>query len=58
MIFEYSSNMYICGVFDLYVFRVILGSLGALVSKWPGAQKLAVEQKGVKFGTRLKWPVT
>ena len=27
---------HIWGIFDLVVFKVILGSLGALVSKWPG----------------------
>ena len=42
----------VCGTFDPLVFKVILGSFGALVSDWPVTQKrLAVEQKGVKFGT-------
>ncbi len=42
----------ICGSFVL-VFKVTLGSYGALVTKWPGTQKwLAIGQNGVKFGTR------
>ncbi len=47
-----TSNTYM-GTFDIVVFRVILGSLGALVSKWHVTQKpLVVEQNGLKFGTR------
>ncbi len=39
------------GTFDLLVFKVILRSFGALVSKWPVTQKwLAVEQNGLKLG--------
>ncbi len=39
--------------YDLVQFKVILGSFGALVSKWPYLQKgVFVEQKSVKFTTR------
>ncbi len=35
------------------VFKVISGSFGALVSKWPvSGKRLAVERNGVKFGSR------
>ena len=42
------------GTFDLSVFKVILGSFGALASKWPVTQKrLALEEEnGVKFGSQ------
>ncbi len=41
----------IWGTFDLLVFKVILGSFGAFVSKWPVTQKrLAIEPTGMKFG--------
>ncbi len=37
--------------FDLVVFKVILRSFGARVSKWPVTPKrLVVERNGVKFG--------
>ncbi len=39
--------------FDFLVFKVSLGSFGALVSKWPASGKrLAVERNDVNFGTR------
>ena len=42
----------IWGTFELVGFKVILGSFGALVSKWPVSRKgLVVERNGVKFGT-------
>ena len=42
---------YIRGTYDLIVFKVILGSFGAIVSKWPVSQKgLVVERNGVKLG--------
>ncbi len=48
----HSCNMYI-GYLDLFVFKAILMSFGAVVSKWSGARKrLAVERNGVKFGTQ------
>ena len=38
---------------DLLVFKVILGSFGALFSKWPVIQtQVSVENSGVKFGSR------
>ncbi len=41
------------GTFDLLVFKFILGSLGALDTKCPVAQKrLAWERKRVKFGVQ------
>ncbi len=44
----------IWSTFVLLVFKVILGSLDALVSKWSLTRKRrAVERNGVKFGTRL-----
>ena len=40
------------GTYGLLVFKVNLGSFGALVSKWPVTGKqLAVERNEVKFGT-------
>ncbi len=42
---------HIWSTFDLVVFKVFLGSFGALVSKWPIAPKsLIVERNGLKFG--------
>ncbi len=42
---------YIWGTYDMVVFKVILGSFGALVSKRPVSRKgLVVEQNRVKFG--------
>ncbi len=39
--------------FDLVVFKVILRSFGACVSKWPVTPKRqVVQQNGVKFETR------
>ena len=36
---------------DLLLFKVILRSFGALVSKWPVTRKqVSVEKTGVKFG--------
>ncbi len=41
---------HIWGTFDLVGFKVILGSIGALMSKWPVSQKrLVIKQKGLKF---------
>ena len=43
---------HIWGTFDLYMFKVIWRSFGALVSKWPVPQKwLACKNKGGAFGT-------
>ena len=43
---------HIWDTFDLLVFKVILGSFGAFVLKWPVTRKrLAAEQNGVKLGT-------
>ncbi len=43
----------IWGTFDILVFKVALGSLCVLVSKWTLTRKrLAIGQSGVKFGTR------
>ncbi len=43
----------IWGTFGVFVFKVILGSFGALVSEWPLTRKgLAVEQNGLKVGTQ------
>ncbi len=43
----------ISGTFDLLLFNVSLGILGALVLKWHVTQKhLAVQQNGVKFGNQ------
>ena len=48
-----AMHICICGIFDLVVFKVILVSFGALVSKWPVSQKrLVLEQDRLKFGTR------
>ena len=50
------------GTFDVVVFKLILRSLSALYSKWPVTRKwLALEPKGLKFGTRMverkyPWP--
>ncbi len=47
--------MVVCvwGTFDLLAFKVMLGSFGALVSKWTLTRKnLAIERNGLKFGTR------
>ncbi len=42
------------GSLDLLVLKVILVSLGALVSKWPVTRKwLAIKRNGVKFLTRV-----
>ncbi len=42
--------------FDLIVFKVILGSFGALVSKWLATRKLlVVERNGLKFVTRGRY---
>ncbi len=42
---------HIWGTFDLVVFKVILGSFGAFVSKWPISRKRRVlERNVVKFG--------
>ncbi len=39
--------------FDLLVFKVILTSFGALVSKWSVIQKqIAIERRGLKFWIR------
>ncbi len=44
---------YIWGTYDLVVFKVILGSFSALVSKWAVSRKgLVIERNGVKFGIR------
>ena len=38
--------------FEILVFKIILGSFGTLVSKWPVTRKqLAVERNSVKLGT-------
>ncbi len=40
-------------IFDLILFKGILRSFGALVSKWPITRKrLAIEWKGLKFETQ------
>ena len=45
---------YIRGTFYLLVFKIILGSFGALVSKWPLTRKqLDVVRNGVKLETRV-----
>ena len=45
---------HIWGTYDLVVFKGILESFGAFVSKWPVSRKwLVIEQNGVKFGTRI-----
>ena len=42
-----------CSAFDILVFEVIWGLFGAFVSEWNETRKrLAVEQNGVKVGTR------
>ena len=39
--------------FELVGFKVIWGSFGALVSKWPVSRKwLVLERNGVKFGNQ------
>ncbi len=41
------------GTFDHVVFKVILGSFGALVSKWPVTRKqLDIQHNRVTFGTQ------
>ncbi len=43
---------YIWGKFELVVFKVILGSFSALVSKWHATLKqLVIEQNRLKFRT-------
>ncbi len=47
--------MHVWGTFALAVVKVILGSLGELISIWPATRKLCVEiaiQTTVTFGTR------
>ncbi len=40
-------------IWGKFLFKVILRSFGALVSKWPATLKrMAVEQSGVKFGVK------
>ncbi len=44
------------GYLHLVVFSVILGSIGAVVSKWLLTQKrLAVGRNGLKFWTQAHW---
>ncbi len=41
-------------IFDFVVFKVILGSFGAFVTKLPVSRKgVVVDQNGLKFGTRI-----
>ena len=41
------------GTFELFVFDVILGSFGILISKWPVTRKpVSIEKSEVKFGTQ------
>ncbi len=53
---------HIWGIYDLVVFKVILGSFGAIVSKWPVCRKwlVVVVFKVIlgSFGSFVsKWPV-
>ena len=44
---------HIWSTFDLVGFKVIWGSVGAVVLKWPVSRKrLLVDRNSVKFGTR------
>ncbi len=48
-----NETKFYTGTFDILVFNVILGSFGALVSKWPVTQtQVSVQKSGVKFGRR------
>ena len=40
--------------FDLVVFKVILGSFGTLISKWPNIKSRRTKQTEIKFGRRTK----
>ncbi len=47
-----TSSTYM-GTCDLVGFKIIVGSFGALFSKWPVIEKrLAMDQNGLKFGTQ------
>ncbi len=45
--------IHIYGIFDLAVFKVIVGVIRCICLKWPVSQiRMVIEQSGVKFGTR------